>query len=224
MTNVEKIEVKINELEHVTNSYLVYDESKEAVLIDPGDQKDLIIKTIDKLGLKINYIIITHAHADHIGAARDIMDKYNCEFLIEKSDLEKLNNPISNCAYILNDMNVRQVSKDKIICVSDLYTFSVGSMDFKIIHTPGHTCGSVCIYEKNSKSLFTGDTIFDNCYGRCDLDTSSFEKMVSSLRKVFYMFGDEDIKIYPGHGNVTDLLSAKKRIKLLLKIKNKVDL
>ena len=224
MINVEKIEVKINGLEHVTNSYLVYEESKEAVLIDPGDQKDLIVKNIDKLGLNINYIIITHSHADHIGAAKDIIDKYKCKMIIEKSDVEKLSNPISNCAYILNDMDVKHISNDKILCVSDSYSFSVGSMNFKLIHTPGHTSGSLCIYEKNSKSLFTGDTIFDNCYGRCDLDTSSFDEMLSSLRKIFNMFGEEYIKVYPGHGNVTDLLSAKKRIKLLLKIKNKVDL
>ena len=84
--------------------------------------------------------------------------------------------------------------------------------------------GSMCLYSDEEKILFTGDTIFHNCYGRCDLYTSSFDDMCKSLKKVFDMFGDEKIIIYPGHNEVCSLKEAENKIKLLLKISKKITL
>lgn len=225
MVNIEQIKVKINNLEHITNSYIVYDENKEAILIDPGDQKEVIISRIKNLNLNVKFIIITHVHADHIGALSDILKLYSCKVIIQVLDIDKLYDPTKNCSYILDDMEIKNINDDLIIQIKDLYKIKVGSMEFELIHTPGHTNGSICIYEKNSKSLFSGDTIFENCYGRCDLYSSSFDDMLNSLRKIFDMYKiDENITLYPGHGEITNLSKAKKKIKLLLKIKNKVDL
>lgn len=225
MVNVEQLKVKINNLEHITNSYIVYDENKEAILIDPGDQKDIIIRKIDELKLDIKYVLITHVHADHIGALADVLKVYNCKVIIQVLDIDKLYDRVKNCSYILDDMEIKEVSTDSIIQIKDLYKLKVGNMEFEIIHSPGHTSGSMCIYEKKSKSLFSGDTIFENCYGRCDLYSSSFDDMLISLRKIFDLYEKEEgITLYPGHGKIIDFLTAKKKIKLFIKIKNKIDL
>ena len=113
---------------------------------------------------------------------------------------------------------LQDLSKCKIIKIKDGYSFCVKGLEFEVIHTPGHTSGGICIFEKLSKSLFTGDTLFYDCYGRCDLATANFNEMVDSIKKLFFRFSD--ITIYPGHGKSTNINSTKKYIKLLLKMKN----
>lgn len=111
----------------------------------------------------------------------------------------------------------QHINNEDIIEVKDGYKFNILSMQFEIIHTPGHTLGSICIYEKNTSSLFTGDTIFCDCYGRCDLYSGDFSDMVSSLRKLFNRF--EDVMIYPGHDKEVKIDSAKRKIRLLVALK-----
>lgn len=111
----------------------------------------------------------------------------------------------------------QSINSENIIEVKDGDKFNILSMKFEIIHTPGHTLGSICIYEKTTSSLFTGDTIFCDCYGRCDLYSGDFSNMVSSLKKLFNRF--EDVMIYPGHDKSVKIDSAKRRIRLLVSLK-----
>lgn len=204
---------------HITNTYLVYDENqrkKEGILIDPADNAEKIINEIKKNKVNVKYIVVTHAHGDHIGALEEVIRYTKAKVLIHFSDKDSLSDEDKNYSLMLGVKN-QSINSENIIEVKDGDKFNILSMKFEIIHTPGHTLGSICIYEKTTSSLFTGDTIFCDCYGRCDLYSGDFSNMVSSLKKLFNRF--EDVMIYPGHDKSVKIDSAKRRIRLLVSLK-----
>lgn len=216
MINIEKIEIDVANQGHITNCYLVYDENKEAILIDPADNPSLIISKIVNLNLKINYIVITHAHGDHIGALEELVNYTKAKVIINKNDYNMLIGEEENYCDILF-VKQPNLNNEDILAIDNNYILKVGNLDFEIINTKGHSSGSVCIYEKNSNVLFTGDTLFADCYGRCDLNSGSFRDMVETLRCLFSRF--IDIIIYPGHGKSVKIEVAKKYVKKLMALK-----
>lgn len=226
MLNVEKIEINVNNLSHITNTYIVYNDNLDAFLIDPADESKKIIAKIEKEKFNLKYIFITHGHADHIGALNDIIAKYHVKCYVHENDYDKIFDNGKNCTMMLNSMylkiddeNIPYIEK-----IKDNTRLFLGDYALIAIHTPGHTNGSMCLYSNDEKILFTGDTIFHNCYGRCDLYSSSFDDMCKSLKKVFDMFDNEKIIIYPGHNEICSLKEAENKIKLLLKISKKITL
>lgn len=218
MINIENIKVDVAGRGHMTNSYIIYDDvEKEAVLIDPGYDHEKIIKTNVELGTKIKYIVLTHAHGDHIGALKEVYEYARCPILVHENDFDMLIGKVESYSKF-QGVALQDLTKCQIEKVNDGFNFMVGVLNFEIIHTPGHTSGGICLFEKTSDSLFTGDTIFYDCYGRCDLATANFDEMVSSIKKLFIRF--ENIIIYPGHGISTNIDKAKKYIKILLKMKD----
>ena len=217
MVNVEQIKVEVSKLGHITNSYVVYDDEKNAVVIDPGDEAEKIISFLKENELKVKYIFITHVHADHIAALEELVKYAGCKVVASKKDVPAFTSDELSCANILN-VKLPKVEKESIVEIEDGFSLSVGNMEFSFMATPGHTPGSMCIYEKKLNSLFSGDTLFANAYGRCDLPGSSFEDMKKSLNKIFENFSD-DVTVYSGHGHISSLSDSKKRVKLLLAIK-----
>lgn len=216
MINIETIKVSIANSDHITNTYLVYDETKEAILIDPGDEEEKILERIRTLQLDIKYIGITHAHADHIGAVERIVNETNAKVLVHENDYLALLSEKENYREMMN-VKKQYIDENRIIKVNDNYTFKVGSLKFEVLHTPGHTSGCICLFESTSNILFTGDTIFADCYGRCDLETGDFTKMVISIRKLFNRF--TDVIIYPGHDEIVNIDKAKRKIRMLVAMK-----
>ncbi len=213
---IEKIEIDVAKKNHITNTYLVYDSNKKAILIDPADDSKKIISYILKYDLKVEYIIITHAHGDHIGALEELYEFTKAKILIHEMDYNSLIGTEENYSDMLG-VKKQNLNTQSIIKVRDNDKFTVGKMEFCIIHTPGHTAGSICIYLKNENVLFTGDTIFSDCHGRCDLYSGSMEDMIKSIRKIFDKF--IDITIYPGHNKIVNIETSKKYIRLLLALK-----
>lgn len=216
MISIEKIEIDVANQGHITNSYLVYDENKETILIDPGYNENKIIDVIKSLNVNVRYIIITHAHGDHIGALEKIQKYTNAKIIVHKNDYKALMSEEENYSEMLN-VPKQNLTKESIIEIEDGYKLKFSNLKFEIIHTPGHTSGSICIYDMVSNKLFTGDTIFCDCYGRCDLYSGNFSDMVNSIKKIFARFND--ITIYPGHNEIVNINSAKKYIKMLFAIK-----
>lgn len=216
MVNVERIEIDVSMQGHITNTYLIYDDENNGILIDPADNASKIIEYIIKKNILVKYIVVTHAHADHIGALEQIKEFTKAKILVHKLDKEVLLGNGETYADMLG-VNKQSIMEEDILKVNDGDTFNIGEINIEIIHTPGHTAGCICIFEKSSNKLFTGDTIFCDCYGRTDLYSGNFNDMVKSIQKLFNRFFD--ITIYPGHDKCVNIDSAKKRIRLLLAMK-----
>lgn len=214
MINIYQMKVNVSNQGHYTNTYIINDE-KQALIIDPAYDYEKIINYIKENSLDVKYIVITHAHADHIGATEQVQKYTNAKVIIHKLDKQSLLFEAENYSDMFN-IKKQNIDLKDLIIVEDGYKFNLGNMSFEIIHTPGHTAGSICLYEDNSKVLFSGDTIFSDAYGRCDLYKGNFNDMLNSLRKLFNRFSD--IMIYPGHGEISNIDIAKKKIRLLVAI------
>ena len=195
-----------------TNCYIIADEEKnEAMVIDPAGDVDKIIEMLDILNSKLKYIYLTHCHGDHIGGVEELRRRTESKVLIHRIDSEGLNNKdISLTEYIgMEDIYLEADSR-----VDDDDLLHIGDIEFKVIHTPGHTKGSSCIYCEKHNMLFSGDTLFRGTWGRTDLPTSSFEDIINSITQKLMLLPDETI-VYPGHGKST-MIGEEKPIYLEL--------
>ncbi|MFH1826328.1 MAG: MBL fold metallo-hydrolase [bacterium] len=175
--------VKVGSLQ--TNCYIVSDEStNEAIVIDPGDEAAKILPNLK--GLKVRYIIITHAHPDHFGALDAVKHATKAKLLMHPAD-EWFFKP------------------DQELSEGDEIKF--GHIDLHVIHTPGHSPGGICLYTDGH--LFSGDTLFSTTYGRIDLPGGSPHQMRESLKRLAGL-PDETI-VYPGHDETTTIGLEKER-------------
>ena len=189
---IEKIKL---EHEIFANCYLVIDElSGEAAVIDPGFYAECLPAALkEHEGIKVKYILLTHGHFDHIGAVRALMTP-ETELVVHAQDAPMLSNPQENASFLMG-APVTAPEATKLVHEGD--TVTAAGLTFTVLHTPGHTAGSVC-YQIGEK-LFTGDTLFRFGCGRTDLPTGSSEQMQASLARVVPMA--RNLEIYPGHGD-----------------------
>lgn len=189
-----------------TNCYIILDEkSKEIMVIDPAGDVDKIEEMLKILEGKLKYIYLTHCHADHIIGVMDLKNRCGGKILIHRYDSEGLNNSEINLSpYIA--MEKIELEADSIIDEGDL--IHLGELEFKVIHTPGHTKGGSSLYCKKEKCLFSGDTLFRGTWGRTDLPTSSREAIMDSIVNKL-MILPEDTIVYPGHGMMTKIKEEK---------------
>ncbi len=198
-----------------TNCYIVFDEeTTETMVIDPAGDVDKIIEMINILKGKLKYIYITHCHGDHIGGINELKNKLGGKILIHRYDAEGLNDEKINLTTYIG-MDKIELEADSIIDDGDL--IHLGNIEFKVIHTPGHTIGSTSLYCQKEKLLFSGDTLFRGTWGRTDLPTSSIENIMDSIVNKLMILPD-DIIVYPGHGKST-MIKEEKPIYLELKPK-----
>lgn len=183
-----------------TNAYICIDtETSKCVVIDPGCDGEGIYKKIVGRNLILEYILLTHGHFDHIMASKILKEKTGAKIVIHAQDNEMLLDPMLSYAMQFAGSNFTCGNADILLCDGDI--ISCGSMNFKIIHTPGHTKGSCSFIAEDA--LFTGDTLFANDVGRTDLHGGSEETLKNSLKKLFTL--PHDYRIYPGHGNFSRL-------------------
>ena len=189
-----------------TNCYIVEDEeTKEAICIDPGGEADKIIEMLNILNANLKYIYLTHCHADHIGAVLELKNKKGGKILIHRYDAEGLNDESINLSSCI-DMGDIELEADSRIDDGDL--IHVGELEFKVIHTPGHTKGGSSLYCEKEGLLFSGDTLFRGTWGRTDIPTASREEIIASIMNKLMTLPDETI-VYPGHGMMTKIKEEK---------------
>lgn len=195
---IEKIKINVLGSQHITNCYIIWDEeTKEAVVVDPADKLELIEEKLEELNLKFRYVLLTHAHKDHTIALAKILEKYNIQVVASKNEENMLKGNVSDCSEVFR-LKQCTYDMDRFKLLNNEDKIKIGNTIIKIIHTPGHTKGSACYYIEKDKILITGDTLFSDCFGRCDLPSSNIEDMANSLYMLYKNM--KRVHIYPGHG------------------------
>jgi len=176
--------------------YIVYcPETKEGVIIDPGEADPRIVKKVKELDLKITAILGTHAHADHVLGVDYLRKELKAPYLVHRIDEEFFQDP-QNFAPFRNWGFPPNPKADEVFEDGDIIKF--GKEYLKVIHTPGHSPGSSCFYNEEHKALFTGDTLFVEAVGRADLPGGNYFQMIESIQSKLLVLPD-DTKIFPGH-------------------------
>jgi hydroxyacylglutathione hydrolase len=184
------------------NCSIIGDENThEAMVIDPGDDIEEILGLISKHNLKVKQIVITHAHIDHVGGAMKLRVATGAPILLNQNDYALLKMLDVQAAWV-GMPSPGKVEIDQGLGQSD--KVQAGSLAADVIHTPGHTEGSVCLYFPAEKKLLAGDTLFAGSIGRTDLPGGSFEKIVRSLHEKVLALPDETV-VVPGHGPLTTI-------------------
>lgn len=197
--------VRIIAGEFGSNCWLVFDETtREAVIIDPSPDIAEIKKTLDEREVVLKYILLTHGHFDHMTSCDTLRDLTGAPLAIHRDDEACLYNSVLNANRTF--MNGDLVFDKAEILLSDGDVLYVGNFEIKVLHTPGHTKGSVCYIIGDC--MFTGDTLFDCSVGRCDLAGGCEDELFKSLSKIKKLEGD--FKIFTGHGSNTTLEKQKK--------------
>lgn len=189
-----------------TNCYIVSnDDTKEAVVIDPGDEAEKVNDFLKKNGLTPKAVLLTHGHFDHIMGVDGVRDAWQVPVYVSEPEKALMEDPLLNgCGMIGRSVSVKA---DKFL--KDKEEVAFGGMLFEVIYTPGHTGGGVCYYMPQTELLFSGDTLFQGSVGRTDLPTGSMSTLVRSIKERLVNL-PEDTKVLPGHGPSSTIGEEKK--------------
>ncbi|MGI6712938.1 MAG: MBL fold metallo-hydrolase [Bacillota bacterium] len=183
-----------------TNCYIVAcSNTKEAAVIDPGDEAQRIMKTVKENGLSVSVIINTHGHWDHVGGNNELFQLTGVPVLIHEKDASFLAEEKLNLGTFIGKKSSSHMA-DQLLKEGD--QVKVGNLSFSILHTPGHTPGGISIVGKNV--VFVGDTLFAGSIGRTDLPGGGFDILIRSIKDKLFSLDDSYI-VYPGHGPSTTI-------------------
>ncbi|MEE3467089.1 MAG: MBL fold metallo-hydrolase [Eubacterium sp.] len=201
--NEGKLEIKVMVVGPVgTNCYVVHREgSTEAVVVDPGASGDKIADWMKSQGLTLEAVLLTHGHFDHYEGVPELTTRMGGKVYILDQEMPLITDPMKNGSL---GMMGHGTAIEPEYTVTDGEVLSVAGMDFKVIHTPGHTKGGCCYYMESDAAIFVGDTIFMESIGRTDLPTGNLKEIFASVREKILTLPDET-RILPGHGPVTDV-------------------
>lgn len=177
------------------------EQTREAMVIDPGDQIEDILKILKAENLTLKQIVVTHAHIDHVGGAMKLKGITGAPILMNQKDAALLKMLDVQATWIgMKPPGAVQVDE----AVAEGRILQVGNLSSTVIHTPGHTEGSICLYFPEQKTLIAGDTLFAGSIGRTDLPGGSFDRIMRSLHNQLLQLPDET-QVVPGHGPMTTI-------------------
>ena len=189
---------------YAANCYVITcEETGKSAIIDPGGDANNILKFIEDQQLELSLILLTHGHGDHIGGIADILAKNKVPVMIHGEDAYLLKDAEKNLSSFMSGPNI-EIEADRMLEDQDI--IELGNLKLKVLHTPGHTLGSICIFCDDV--VFTGDTLFANSIGRTDLEGGSFKSIIQSILLKLYTLPDET-KVMPGHGPASTISIEK---------------
>ena len=188
------------------NCSIIGDEaSREALVIDPGDEISEILAIVQKHNFQVKQIVITHAHIDHVGGAMKLRQATGAPILINENDYALLKMLDVQAAWLgMQDPGKVEVAAS----LGEADTVKAGALSANVLYTPGHTEGSICLYFPAEKTLISGDTLFAGSIGRTDLPGGSFEKIIRSIHGKLLSLPDETV-VVPGHGELTTIAQER---------------
>ncbi len=191
------------------NTYVVYDDSLEAVVIDPGcyeqEEKDHLDNFIKSEKLTVKYLLNTHAHIDHVLGNYHVKEKFKVPFLLHKKD-ESVLKAVKAYAPNYGFINYTEALPDQFLEEGDDVIF--GNSKFSVLFVPGHAPGHIAFYNQKEKILMGGDVLFKRSVGRTDLPGGNHETLINSIHQKLFVLPD-DVVVYPGHGDTTTLGEEK---------------
>ncbi len=189
-----------------TNCYFLKNtDTGEMILVDPADEAEAIEQKVNALGGKPVAVMLTHGHYDHMLAADAVRRKYQIPVYVHELDEAVLEDSMLNLSGLWS--RAYTMKADRLVKEGD--TFLLAGFEVHVLHTPGHTQGSVCYYFPEQKMLISGDTLFCQSYGRTDFPTSSMRDMQKSVRRLLTEL-PEDTAVYPGHEMATTIAMEKR--------------
>ena len=180
-----------------TNCYIVgCEETRKGAIIDPGGGADEILAEVDRLDLDVVAVINTHGHVDHVLANREVKEATGAPLMIHAQDAPMLTNPMKGFAFLLG--RIRPGPRpDRLLEEND--EVEVGQIRLRVLHTPGHSPGSIALLAEDEGAVFSGDVLFRMSIGRTDFPGGSFDTLMRSIKDVLFALPD-DPTVYSGHG------------------------
>jgi len=188
-----------------TNCYVVAcEETKEGVIIDPGGNPERILAAVKRQGLSIQYVLNTHAHFDHTDGNKGVVEATGAKLAIHPLDRPLLEAGGGGAWFGMRT----EAGPSPTMELQNGQPLAVGKLCFEVLHTPGHSPGHVCFYERNKGVLFDGDVLFYQGVGRIDLPGGDWQQLKDSIERVLFALPDETV-VFPGHGPATSIGEEK---------------
>lgn len=184
------------------NCYVIWNDEKQGLIVDPGSEGERIIQFVRDLGVAPVAILLTHAHFDHIGAVDTVRDEFKIPVYIHKNEQDWLEDPTKNgsARFPLGQISARKAEQ----IIDGEQILSIGSFQIEIFETPGHSPGSISFYFKNGDVVFSGDALFQGSIGRTDLPFGNYEQLIESIHKKLLILPEQTV-VCSGHGPETTI-------------------
>jgi hydroxyacylglutathione hydrolase len=188
------------------NCYILGDEeTKEAVVIDPGGDEDEILEVLNYNKLELKLIIDTHGHFDHVDANQPLKTATGAQIAIHEADAQMLDHPSAEAMFFTGN-SLRTSQADILLKENDILTF--GQYRLKVLHTPGHTPGGISLVLEDHPYVYVGDLLFAGSIGRTDFPGGSYDGLITAVKTKIFTLGD-NYTVYPGHGPVTTVAQER---------------